>query len=73
VTWELQKAKPGKRGCVQAHEIWSPKEETNVCPGYIWLLKFGKVPGSMSSVEKEFKLDVRKCEEYKGRCFYNGD
>jgi hypothetical protein len=27
----------------------------------------------MSCVEKEFILVPRKCEEYKGRCFYNGD
>jgi hypothetical protein len=29
VARELQKAKPGKWGCVQAHELWSPKEETH--------------------------------------------
>ncbi len=27
----------------------------------------------MSCVEKEFILGTRKCEEYKGRRFYNGD
>ena len=36
-------------------------------------MKFGKVVGSMSCVEKEFILGPRKCEEYKGRSFYNGD
>ena len=69
---ELQKAKPGgKWGYVQAHELWSPKEET-----VSWtqrLLKFGKVAGSMICVEKEFKLGPRQYEEYKGRRFYNGD
>ena len=69
----LHKAKPGKWLCVQARELWSPKEETHVRPGQIWLLKFGKVAGSMSCVEKEFILGPRKCEEYKGRRFYNGD
>ena len=36
-------------------------------------MKFGKVAGSMSCVEKEFILGPRKCQEYKGRRFYNGD
>jgi hypothetical protein len=31
-----------------------------------WMMKFGKVPGSNRYVEKEFKLDTHKCEEYKG-------
>ncbi len=43
-----------------------------MCPGHNWLLKFGKVPGSMCCVEKELKLAPRKDEEYRG-CFYNGD
>ena len=73
VVRELQKVKPCKWGCVQAHDLWSPKEETHVRPGHNWLLKFGKVTGSMSCVEKDFILGPRKCEEYKGRCFYNGD
>jgi hypothetical protein len=29
-----------------------------VCPGHFWLLKFGKVDGSNSYVEKKFKLVV---------------
>ena len=66
VARELQKAKPDKWGCVQSHELWSPKEERQVCPGHSWVLKFGKVPGSNSCVEKKFKLDTRKYEEYKG-------
>ncbi len=44
-----------------------------VCPGHFWLLKFGKVPGRNSSVEKEFKLGTRQYEEYKGVHFGNGD
>ena len=35
-------------------------------PGHFWLLKFGKVPGSTSCVEKKFKLVARKYEEYNG-------
>jgi hypothetical protein len=42
-------------------------------PGHNWLLKFGKVAGRMSYVEKEFKLAPRRYEEYRGLCFYNGD
>jgi hypothetical protein len=44
-----------------------------VRPGHFWLLKFGKVPGSNSCVEKKFKLGTRKYEEYKGVRFGNGD
>jgi hypothetical protein len=40
-------------------------------PGHNWLLKFGNIAGSMSCVEKEFKLKGRrKYEEYKGLRFY---
>jgi hypothetical protein len=70
---ELEKAKPDKWGCVQAHELWSPQEERQVRPGHFWLLKFDKVPGSNSCVEKEFKLGTRQYEEYKGVRFDNGD
>jgi hypothetical protein len=62
-----------KWGCVQARELWSPQEERQVRPGHFWLLKFGKVPGSNSCVEKKFKLGTRKYEEYKGVRFGNGD
>ena len=40
---------------------------------HFWMLKFGKVAGSNSCVEKKFKLGARKYEEYKGVCFGNGD
>ena len=73
VVRELEKAKPDKWGCVQARELWSPQEERQVRPGHFWLLKFGKVPGSNSCVEKKFKLGTRKYEEYKGVRFGNGD
>ncbi len=42
-------------------------------PGHFWLLKFGKVPGSNSCVEKEFKLGTHQYEEYKGALIGNGD
>ncbi len=42
-------------------------------PGHFCLLKFGKVPGSNSCVEKKFKLNTHKYEEYKGVRFGNGD
>ncbi len=73
VVRELEKAKPDKWGCVEANELWSPQEERQVRPGHFWLLKFGKVPGSNSCVEKKFKLGTRKYEEYKDVCFGNGD
>jgi hypothetical protein len=73
MTRELQKVKPGEWGCVQVHDPWSPKEHRQVCPGHFWLLKFGKVPGTMSCVEKVFKVDTRKYEEYKGVRFGDGD
>jgi len=50
-----------------------PKEEAHMRPGHNWLLKFGKVAGSMSCVEKEFKLVPHRYEEYRGMRFYNGD
>jgi hypothetical protein len=36
-------------------------------------LKFDKVPGSNTFIEKKFKLGTRKYEEYKGVRFGNGD
>ncbi len=73
MTRELPKAKPCKRGYVQARELWSPKEQRQVCPGHFWLLKFGKVPGTMSCVVKVFKVGDHKYEEYKGVRFGDGD
>ncbi len=58
---------------VQTHELWSPQEERQVRPGHFWLLKFGKVPGSNTCVEKKFNLGTRQYEEYKGVRFGNGD
>ena len=51
-------------------DIMHGKERTStgkMRPGHFWLLKFGKVPGSNSCVEKKFKLGTRKYEEYKNR------
>ena len=42
-------------------------------PGHHWMLKFGKVAGSDSCVDKEFILGPRKFDQYKGSRFYNGD
>jgi hypothetical protein len=44
-----------------------------MCPVHNWLLKFVNVAGSMSCVEKEFKLTGRKYEEHKGVRFYTGE
>ncbi len=56
---ELQKTKPGKWGWVR--------------PGHFWVLKFGKVPGTMNCVEKVFKVGTRKYEKYKGVRFGEDD
>ncbi len=41
VARELQKAKPGKWGCVQARELWSPKEGMHKVYGGIGGLSAG--------------------------------
>ena len=56
VVRELKRAKPGAWGCIQAREVWSTEEETNMCPGHFWICKFGTVPGSMTCVEKKFEF-----------------
>ncbi len=73
VARELEKTKPDKWGNVHDRDLWSPQEDRQVRPGHFWLLKFGKVPGSNSCVEEEFKLGTLQYEEYKGVRFDNGD
>jgi hypothetical protein len=73
VVRELKRAKPVAWGCVQAREVWSTEEETNMRSGHFWICKLGTVPGSMSYVEKKFELQVRKWEEYKGTRYSDGD
>jgi hypothetical protein len=65
---ELKRAKPGVWGCIQAREVWSSEEETNMRSGHFWICKLGTFPGSMTCVERKFELQDRKCkwEEYKG-------
>ena len=41
-----------------------------MCPGHNWLLKFGKVAGSMKCVEKELKFAPHKYEVYERLRFY---
>ena len=65
VVRELKRAKPDVWGCVQSREVWSTEEEAHLCPGQVWICKFGTVPGIMSCVEKKFELQTRKWEEYK--------
>jgi hypothetical protein len=79
VVRELNRAKPGVWGCIQAHEVWSSEEEANMRPGHFWICKLGTFPGSMtceySCVERKFELQDRKCkwEEYKGTRYSDGD
>jgi hypothetical protein len=68
-----EKTKPDKWEYVQARELWSPQEERQVSPRHFWMMKFAKVPGSNSCVEKKFKLGTLQYEEYKGVRFDNGD
>ncbi len=44
-------------------------------PGHFWICQFGTVPGRMTSVERKFELEGRKCksEEYKGTRYSDGD
>jgi hypothetical protein len=75
VVRELKRAKPGTWGCIQAREVWSSEEETNMRSGHFWICKIGTFPGSMTCVEKKFELQGRKCkwEEYKGTRYSDGD
>jgi hypothetical protein len=73
VVSQLRRAKPGPWGCIQAREVWSTEEETNMWSGHFWISKLGTIPGSMSCVEKKFEFHVRKWEEYKGTRYSDGD
>jgi hypothetical protein len=75
VVRELKRAKPGVWGCIQAREVWSSEEETNMWPGHFWICKLGTFPGSMTCVERKFELQNRKCkwEEYKDTRYSDGD
>ena len=42
-----------------------------MCPGHLWICKFGTVSGSMSCVENKFELQTRKWEEYKDTRYYD--
>jgi hypothetical protein len=73
VVRELKRAKPDAWGCVQAREVWSIEEESNMRSGHFWICKFGTVPGRMTCVEKKFELQVRKWQEYRGTRYSDGD
>ena len=60
-------------GCVHTREPWSTKEETHMCPGHNWILKFGNVTGNMTCVEKKFKCPPHKYEECKDLRFRDCD
>ncbi len=68
----LPLAKPGVWGCVQARAPWSTEEDAHIRPGHHWLCEFGDA-GNGTSCEKQFNLDHRKCEDYRGTRFYNKD
>ena len=64
--------KPGVWGCVQARAQWSTEEDAHIRPGHHWLFEFGDA-GNGTSCEKQFNLDHRKCQDYRGTRFYNED
>jgi len=43
-----------------------------MCPSDYWLFQFGKADDG-TNCEKNFTLDWRKWEAYKGTRFYNGE
>jgi hypothetical protein len=69
----FKRTKPGAWGSVQAREEWSTEEEAHSRPGHFWICKLGTFPGTMSCVEKKFKLQVHRWEEYKGTRYSDGD
>lgn len=68
----LKGAKPGNWGCVQVREGWSTEELPHYRPGHFWIFEFGEASQG-SSVEKEFHLQARRSEVYKGTRFTDGD
>ena len=68
----LKGAKPGNWGCVQVREGWSTEELPHYRPGHYWIFEFGEASQG-SSVEKEFHLQGRRSEVYKGTRFTHGD
>ena len=68
----LKGAKPGNWGCVQVREGWSTEELPHYRPGHFWIFEFGEASQG-SSVEKEFHLQGRRSEVYKGTRFTHGD
>ena len=68
----LKGAKPGNWGCIQVREGWSTEELPHYRPGHFWIFEFGEASQG-SSVEKEFHLQARRSEVYKGTRFTDGD
>ncbi len=68
----LPLVKPGVWGCVQARAQWSTEEDAFMRPGQHWLCEFADV-GNDTSCVKQFNLDHRTWEDYRGTCFYNRD
>ncbi len=68
----LSLVKSGVWGCVQGRSQWSTEEDTHMRPDHHWLCEFGDA-GNDTSCERQFNLDHRKCEDYRGTLFYNKD
>ena len=68
----LPLAKPGVWVCVQARTRWSTEEDAFMRPGHHWLFEFGDA-GNGTSCVKQFNLEHRKWEDYRGTRVYNED
>jgi hypothetical protein len=64
----LPLAKPGVWSCVQARVQWSTEEHAFMRPGHHWLCAFGDA-GNGTSCVKQFNLEHRKWEDYRGAPF----
>ncbi len=65
VAKSLPLVKTGVWGCVQGRAQWSTEEDAHMRPDHHWLCEFGDA-GNGTSCERQFNLDHRKCEDYRG-------
>ena len=68
----LPLAKSGVWVCVQVRAQWSTEEDVFMRPGHHCLCEFGDA-GNGTSCVKQFNLEHRKWEDYRGTRFYNKD
>jgi hypothetical protein len=54
------------------HLQWSTEEDTHMRRDHHWIYEFGDA-GNVTSCERQFNLDHRKYEDYRGTRFYDKD